>query len=182
MLPNEKRYDVNRVRLCQKDEFRSILAIINAAAERYRGVIPTDCWHEPYMSAEELFRETTAGVVFRGVESDNKLVGVIGLQYVENVALVRHAYVLPDYQRHGVGTVLLSHLRSLNLPQLFVGTWTDANWAIRFYERNRFELVSREVASVLLQTYWSVPKRQIEASVVLAFPGFKSHALGRERP
>ena len=161
---------MSSIRPCREDEHQAILAIVNAAAEAYRGVIPDDRWHEPYMDARELEGELTDGVVFWGYEADGELVGVMGIQPVGDVDLIRHAYVLPGRQRGGVGAALLLHLRSLSARPMLVGTWASAEWAIRFYERNGFELVSPERKTALLGTYWNIPDRQVETSVVLANP------------
>jgi GNAT superfamily N-acetyltransferase len=161
---------VTGIRPCRDDERAAILAIVNAAAEVYRGVIPDDRWHEPYMDARELDHEIADGVVFWGYETDGELVGVMGIQPVGDVDLIRHAYVLPGRQRGGVGAALLLHLRSLSARPMLVGTWASAEWAIRFYERNGFELVSPERKTELLGTYWDIPDRQVETSVVLASP------------
>lgn len=159
---------MNIIRPCRRDEHARILAIIVAAAEAYRGVIPADCWHEPYMSAEQLEREIEAGVVFWGHEADGELIGVMGVQRVRDVDLIRHAYVLPGNQHRGIGSSLLVHLvRSASRPML-VGTWLSAEWAIRFYQRHGFQLVSPTAKDQLLRTYWTVSERQIETSVVLA--------------
>jgi GNAT superfamily N-acetyltransferase len=158
------------IRLCRPDERAAILAIINAAAEAYRGVIPSDCWHEPYMSARDLEREIAAGVAFWGYEADGELIGVMGIQPVRDVDLIRHAYVLPGSQGRGIGSRLLAHLRSLTSRPILIGTWADAEWAIRFYQRHGFELVSPSQKSSLLKTYWTISERQIETSVVLANP------------
>ena len=162
---------MHNVRPCRDDERATILAIINAAAEAYRGVIPADRWHEPYMAQDELDSEIAAGVVFWGYEDDGMLVGVMGLQSVSDVDLIRHAYVLPGSQRRGIGGALLGRLRLLSTRRMLVGTWAAADWAIRFYNRHNFELVSPTRKTVLLKTYWRVPDRQIEMSVVLANPG-----------
>ena len=164
--------ELSGARLCRDDERNAILAIVNAAAEAYRGVIPDDRWHEPYMDSDELDREIAAGVAFWGYETDGALVGVMGIQPVGEVDLIRHAYVLPGNQRHGVGRALLLHLRSLSTRRMLVGTWAAAEWAIGFYRRNGFELVSPELKTELLRTYWTIPDRQIETSVVLADPPF----------
>ena len=158
------------VRPCRGDEIAEMLAIINAAAEAYRGVIPADCWHEPYMPEAELRSEIKAGVGFMGCEIDRVLAGVMGIQPVRNVDLIRHAYVLPAYQGQGVGTGLIAHLRQRAERQILVGTWTAATWAIRFYQRHGFQLVPEEVKASLLRTYWTVSERQIETSMVLAAP------------
>ena len=158
------------IRPCRDDERPAVLAIVNAAAEAYRGVIPADRWHEPYMDAAELDREIAAGVAFWGYEVDAELIGVMGIQPVGDVDLIRHAYVVPGRQRGGVGGALLAHIRGLSDRPMLVGTWAAAGWAIRFYERHGFELVSPERKTALLQTYWDIPERQIETSVVLADP------------
>jgi GNAT superfamily N-acetyltransferase len=158
------------IRPCRDDERATIFAIVNAAAEAYRGVIPDDCWHEPYMPMPELQNEIAADVQFWGYEADGELIGVMGIQLVRNVDLVRHAYVLPVHQGHGVGSALLQHLRRLSSRRILIGTWAAAEWAIRFYIQHGFELVSLERKIDLLKTYWTVPDRQIETSVVLANP------------
>jgi GNAT superfamily N-acetyltransferase len=160
------------VRRCRQDERAAILAIINYAAAAYRGVIPDDCWHDPYMSASELDDEIAAGIAFWGIERDGALVGVMGIQPVRDVDLIRHAYVLPEHQRCGVGAALLGHLRGLSTRRMLIGTWAAADWAVRFYQRHGFELVPAERKGALLKTYWTVPDRQIETSVVLATPPF----------
>jgi GNAT superfamily N-acetyltransferase len=160
------------IRPCRDDERAAILAIVNAAAEAYRGVIPADSWHEPYMPSRELDGEIAAGVEFWGYEADGALVGIMGIQSVHDVDLIRHAYVSPGSQRHGVGGALLAHLARSTTRRMLVGTWATADWAIRFYRRYCFELVSPERKTALLQTYWTIPDRQIETSVVLANPPF----------
>ena len=158
------------IRPCRHDERDAILAIVNAGAEAYRGVIPADRWHEPYMSSEDLDGDIAAGVEFWGFEAGGALVGVMGIQRLTDVDLIRHAYVVPGSQRHGVGAALLQHLKGSTARQILIGTWGAADWAIRFYRRHGFELVSPERKSALLRTYWTIPDRQIETSVVLASP------------
>jgi GNAT superfamily N-acetyltransferase len=158
------------IRPCRDDERDAILAIVNAAAEAYRGVIPADRWHEPYMSREELDREIAAGVVFWGHEAGGALAGVMGIQPVRDFDLIRHAYVSPASQRHGVGGALLEHLAGTAGRGMLVGTWSAAEWAIRFYRGHGFELVPPERKAALLKAYWAIPDRQIETSVVLANP------------
>ena len=156
------------IRRCGDDERPAILAIVNAAAQAYRGVIPPDRWREPYMPAGELDEEIAAGVRFWGYEDGGELLGVMGIQRVDDVELIRHAYVTPASQGRGVGGALLEHLvRSATAPVL-VGTWAAATWAIRFYERHGFVVTSRAETTRLLKRYWSIPDRQIETSVVLA--------------
>ena len=161
---------MSSIRLCREDERAAILTIVNDAAEAYRGAIPADRWHEPYMTRNEFENEIAAGVVFWGAEEAGALVGVMGLQSMRDVDLIRHAYVLPDSQRRGIGGALLGRLRRLSTQRMLVGTWAAAEWAIRFYERHGFERVSPARKTVLLKTYWSIPDRQIETSVVLANP------------
>jgi GNAT superfamily N-acetyltransferase len=158
------------IRPCRDDERAAILAIVNAAAEAYRGVIPADRWHEPYMPPAELDGELAAGVEFWGYEADGALVGVMGIQPVGDVDLIRHAYVSPTHQRHGVGGALLEHLMGSATRRILVGTWAAAGWAIDFYHRHGFEQVSPERAAALLRQYWTIPERQIATSVVLARP------------
>ena len=145
-----------------------MLGIVNAGAEAYRGVIPTDRWHEPYMDAAQLEREVSDGVVFWGVDEQGRLAGVMGIQAVRDVDLIRHAYVRPEHQGRGIGRILLEHLVARAERPLLVGTWAAAEWAIRFYERNGFQTVGEQEKNRLLRTYWSIPERQVEASVVLA--------------
>lgn len=159
-----------KIRPSDDDETDAMLAIINAAAKAYRGVFPADCWHELYMPVEELRSEIEAGVAFVGCKIDGELAGVMGVQPVRNVDLIRHAYVLPAYQGQGVGTALNAHLRKRTERQILVGTWTAATWAIRFYEQHGFRLVSEEAKAPLLRTYWTVSEGQVETSVVLAAP------------
>ena len=149
-----------------------MLALVNAAAEAYRGVIPADRWHEPYMPAEELDAEIAAGVEFWGYEDADGLVGVMGVQGVRDVDLIRHAYVAPHSQRGGIGGALLERLLDGRTRRVLVGTWAAATWAIAFYERHGFQHVGRERTAALLKDYWSIPERQIETSVVLARPPY----------
>jgi len=147
-----------------------MLAIINDAAVAYRGVIPPDRWHEPYMPESELRAEIAAGVEFWGLDTDEGLIGLMGMQPVRDVDLIRHAYVRPDKQRHGVGAQLIEYLRRRSPRRMLVGTWAAATWAISFYQRHGFELVPRADTAALFRTYWTIPERQIETSVVLSNP------------
>jgi GNAT superfamily N-acetyltransferase len=158
------------IRVCRRDELTAILAIVNAAAEAYRGVIPADRWHEPYMTRRELESEIAAGVAFWGYEADGALIGVMGIQAVGDVELIRHAYVLPGSQRRGVGGALLEHLSARSERRMLVGTWAAAEWAIDFYRRHGFALASPERGAALLKRCWTIPDRQVETSVVLAKP------------
>lgn len=155
------------IRRCTDADIPRMEAIINQAAQAYRGSIPADCWHQPYMSEAELRAEIAAGVAFRGYEEDGRLVGVMGLQEVKDVTLIRHAYVLSDRQRRGIGSALMKRLTAETRRELLVGTWAAAHWAIRFYERHGFRLVAQDEKDRLLGTYWAIPDRQREASVVL---------------
>lgn len=167
------------IRPCREDETETMLAIINAAAEAYRGAIPVDCWHEPYMPAAELQSEIAAGITFVGYEVDGVMAGVMGIQPVRNVDLIRHAYVLPTYQGRGVGSALIAYLRAQTLRPILVGTWTAATWAIRFYERHGFHLVPEVDKALLLRTYWTISERQIETSVVLAASRLTREEIGQ---
>ncbi len=156
------------IRPCDLHDFRTIYEIINDASQAYEGVIPPDCWEEPYMSGEELRHEMDEGVMFWGYEEDGNLVGVMGTQEVEDVTLIRHAYVRTRRRNQGIGGKLLAHLRRRATSPILVGTWADASWAIRFYEKHNFQKVRPEEKDSLLRKYWSIPDRQIEISVVLA--------------
>jgi N-acetylglutamate synthase-like GNAT family acetyltransferase len=156
------------IRKSKDDDFAAMLAIINDAARAYRGVIPADRWHEPYMPAEELAKEIAHGVVFWVAELDGRVSAVMGMQDKGDVALVRHAYVVSTSQRTGVGTSLLRQVEDLTDKPILIGTWAAATWAIEFYRRNGFTVVSSAEKDRLLKTYWSIPARQIETSVVLA--------------
>jgi GNAT superfamily N-acetyltransferase len=158
------------IRRCRDEERAAIVAIVNAAAEAYRDVIPADRWREPYMPLRELDHEIAAGVVFWGYEVDGALVGIMGIQSVGDVDLIRHAYVSPASQRRGVGSALLMELTRSRARRMLVGTWAAAEWAISFYRRHGFELVPPERTAELRKTYWTIPDRQIETSVVLAKP------------
>jgi len=156
------------IRRCESDDFETIYAIINEAATAYKGVIPEDRWHEPYMPRTELEGEMDGGVRFWGYEEDGELVAVMGIQDVQDVTLIRHAYVRPDRQQRGIGGRLLNALRQQTERPLLIGTWAAAEWAIRFYEKHGFHQVLRDEKNRLLAKYWSIPERQIETSVVLA--------------
>jgi GNAT superfamily N-acetyltransferase len=161
---------MSSIRPCRDGDLAAILEIVNSAAQAYRGVIPADRWHEPYMPLEELQGEIAAGVEFWGSEIEGNLVGVMGIQPVRDVDLIRHAYVLPSHQRQGIGAELIAHLRRQSTRRMLVGTWAAATWAIDFYRRHGFEHVAPERKSELLRHYWNIPERQIETSVVLANP------------
>jgi N-acetylglutamate synthase-like GNAT family acetyltransferase len=155
------------IRKCNESDIKAVFEIINDAAVAYKGVIPDDRWHEPYMSVEEITNAIKDGVVFWGLEHEGCLAGVMGIQDRGEVALIRHAYVLTRNRRQGFGEKLLRHLADLTAKPILVGTWKDASWAISFYRKNGFYLVSDEEKDQLLRKYWSIPERQIETSVVL---------------
>jgi len=155
------------IRRCTPDDFATIHGIINEAAEAYRGAIPADCWHEPYMTTSALKTEISAGVEFWGWEDSGAIVGVMGIQVVRDMTLIRHAYVRTGHQGRGIGGALLDFLAPRANAPLLVGTWADAVWAIRFYERHGFRLVATAEKDRLLDTYWSIPARQRDTSVVL---------------
>ncbi len=156
------------IRKCTQRDFSVISAIINDAAQAYRGVIPEDRWHEPYMPIEELKHEVEDGVEFWGYEEARGLVGVMGLQEKGDLYLIRHAYVRPSSQNRGIGTKLLRHLERMTDRPILIGTWADANWAIKFYQKNGYRVLSRSETEGLLKKYWRIPERQVVTSVVLA--------------
>lgn len=155
------------IRRCIAADIPIIESIINEAAEKYRGVIPADCWHEPYMSRAELEREITAGVNFSGWDADGELIGVMGAQCVKDATLIRHAYVRTAQQGRGIGGKLLTAFSSEVDGKLLIGTWAAASWAIRFYQGHGFRLVAQDEKNRLLDTYWTISDRQRETSVVL---------------
>lgn len=167
------------IRRCAASDFDRILAIINDAAQAYRGVIPDDRWKDPYMPAGELAEEIAAGIDFDGYEIEGAgLVGVMGVQPVEDVTLIRHAYVATAYRRSGIGSALLEGLLARQDRPVLIGTWAAAGWAIAFYRRYGFETVPEPEKTRLLQRYWTVPERQIETSVVLADSRWRSRTHG----
>jgi len=154
------------IRKCRADDAQKMLIIINEAAKAYEGTIPADCYHQPYMTADELEREMRR-VTFFGWEEDGELTGVMGIEPVKDVTLIRHAYVLPQWQKRGIGSKLLNHLGELGTAsRLLVGTWADAQWAVAFYQKHGFTLLSD--TEEFLKAYWDIPQRQIETSVVMA--------------
>jgi N-acetylglutamate synthase-like GNAT family acetyltransferase len=156
------------IRRCDDNDFEMIYEIINDAAQAYRGVIPTDLWKEPYMSKDELRHEIGEGVLFWGYEEAGEIVGVMGIQPIQDVTLIRHAYVRTTERNRGIGSKLLSYLQKQTIRPVLIGTWADALWAVRFYEKHGFRLVTKEEKDRLLRKYWSISERQIETSVVLA--------------
>jgi GNAT superfamily N-acetyltransferase len=155
------------IRPCADTDFQTIEAVINDAAEAYRGAIPADCWHEPYMTGSALKAEIEAGVRFWGWDESGTLIGIMGIQHVRDATLIRHAYVRASHQGRGIGGALLRFFTDQTAGPLLVGTWAAAEWAIRFYERHGFRLVSPAEKDRLLSTYWSIPARQKDTSVVL---------------
>ena len=156
------------IRQCDAQDFAEIWTIINDGARVYKGVIPADRWSEPYMSLEHLRHEIDEGVLFWGYEERGTLLGAMGIQHVQDVTLIRHAYVRTAQQKRGIGALLLTHLRQLTARPVLIGTWADAVWAIRFYEKHGFHKVSPHEKDMLLKKYWSIPERQMATSIVLA--------------
>ena len=156
------------IQQCKESDFNIIFEIINDAARAYKGVIPEDRWNDPYMAFEELISEIEDGVVFWGLERDGQLLGVMGIQDKDDVTLIRHSYVRTQAQKMGIGTKLLLHLESMTENSILIGTWAAALWAVSFYEKNGYTLVSEAEKNLLLSKYWSIPERQMETSVVLA--------------
>ncbi len=156
------------IAVCGEADLAEIYEIINESARAYKGVIAADRWHEPYMGMAELQSEISKGVRFYGYSSGGRLVGVMGIQDVKDVTLIRHAYVRTEFRGKGIGRALLGHLSQLTCRPVLIGTWKAATWAVQFYQKNGFVLVSEEEKNRLLKTYWTVPDRQIEESVVLA--------------
>ena len=164
------------IRACTPTDFDDMFDIINDAAQAYRGIIPEDRWHEPYMPKSELQHEIDDGVVFWGYEDSGMLIGVMGIQDKGDVDLIRHAYVRTNRRKQGVGTTLLHYLESRSVKPLLIGTWTDAVWAVRFYQKNGYRLLEKDEKNRLLRKYWSIPERQVETSVVLADRKYKSQS------
>jgi GNAT superfamily N-acetyltransferase len=156
------------IRPCGAQDLQPIFSVVNDAAKAYKGIIPADRWHEPYMALDELQREIDAGIVFWGCELGGQLVGVMGIQDRGEVDLIRHAYVQSDQRRKGIGEKLLKHLESTTTKPILIGTWNAAGWAVRFYEKNGYRMLSRPETERVLRKYWNIPERQIETSVVLA--------------
>ena len=162
------------IRPCSQNDLAAICAIINDAAQAYKGVIPQDRWHEPYMPLEELEQEIADGVAFWGFETDGELTGVMGIQDRGEVDLIRHAYVRTRNRNGGIGGELLRHIEAMTAKPILIGTWMDATWAIRFYQKHGYRVLDRAEIECLLKKYWNVPERQIVTSVVLASPRWKS--------
>jgi GNAT superfamily N-acetyltransferase len=163
----------NTIRPCGPEDLDGVFTVINDAAQAYRGVIPDVCWHEPYMGRDELAAEISRGVAFWGVEADGTLAGVMGIQDCDDVALIRHAYVRTSHRRFGVGGRLLAHLERTTEKPILIGTWAAASWAIAFYEKHGYRLVTPQEKDLLLTKYWRIPARQVDTSVVLASPRWR---------
>jgi N-acetylglutamate synthase-like GNAT family acetyltransferase len=160
---------------CGHKDFMEIYEIINDGAAAYKGIIPADRWHEPYMSEEELRNQIKDGVQFWGFREDEQIIGVMGIQYKTDVTLIRHAYVRTTQRNKGIGGNLLKHLLAKATTPVLIGTWSDAKWAIEFYKKHGFRLLPAEEKNNLLRKYWEIPERQIETSVVLAGPDWLSN-------
>ena len=156
------------IRKCKESDLNTIFEIINDAAQAYKGIITQDRWHEPYMSFAELRAQIDDGIVFWGLERDGQLLGVMGIQDKGDVTLIRHAYVLSRAQKRGFGKKLLQYLQSMTQKPILIGTWAAASWAVSFYQKNGYMLVSEQEKNRLLRRYWSISERQVETSVVLA--------------
>ena len=159
---------------CEQKDFNEIYEIINDAASAYRGVIPADRWHEPYMTEEELRKQIDQGVQFWSYTEDKEILGVMGIQFKEDVTLIRHAYVRTNKRNKGIGSRLLEHLSAISATPVLIGTWADASWAIEFYQKHEIRLLPKEEKNNLLRKYWNIPPRQIETSVVLASSDWES--------
>ena len=159
---------------CEQSDIKDIYDIINDAAGAYKGIIPADRWKEPYMSEEELQQQLDEGVQFWCWKENGEMIGVMGIQYKEDVTLIRHAYVRSTFRNKGIGSKLLAHLNSISTTPVLIGTWADAAWAIEFYKKHGFHLLTRAEINELLRKYWSIPERQVETSVVLANADWKS--------
>jgi GNAT superfamily N-acetyltransferase len=168
------------IRMCREADFDAMYAVINDAAEAYRGVIPADCWHEPYMPRDELKREIAAGIVFWGWEAESSLLGVMGIQDKGAVTLIRHAYVRTAERNRGIGGRLLRFLEAGVDRPILIGTWAAATWAVTFYRKHGYRLLPPDEKDRLLRTYWTISDRQVETSVVLASAAWRG-VSGLER-
>jgi N-acetylglutamate synthase-like GNAT family acetyltransferase len=167
------------IRQCQQNDLEAVYGIINDAAQAYRGIIPADRWNEPYMSREHLHQEIDDNVVFWGYEEKGSLIGVMGIQAFQDVTLIRHAYVRTAHRGKGIGGSLLSELKQKTKGPTLVGTWKAAGWAVRFYEKHGYRLVTGQQKDQLLRKYWKIPERQVETSVVLADGTWFENAMGQ---
>jgi N-acetylglutamate synthase-like GNAT family acetyltransferase len=169
------------IRQCRQNDLDAVYGIINDAAQAYRGIIPADCWKEPYMSREYLNHEIDDGVAFWGYEENSSLIGVMGIQAVQDVTLIRHAYVRTAHRGKGIGGTLLSELKEKTSGPTLVGMWKAAVWAVRFYEKHGYRLVTEQQKDHLLHKYWKIPERQVETSVVLADRKWFESVMGQEK-
>ena len=169
------------LRQCNPEDLDQILEIINDSAQAYKGVIPEDRWHDPYMPRWELVSEIASGVRFWGIEKNSRLMAVMGLQDKRDVALIRHAYVRTRDRRAGAGALLLGHLEELSRKPMLIGTWAAAHWAVSFYQKHGYNPVSPSEKNRLLKSYWAIPERQIETSIVLADARWFRSDLSKER-
>ena len=165
------------IRPLEQSDLPVACEIINQSATAYRGVIPADCWHEPYMPIADLEADATNGVKFYGRLIDGRFVGIMGIQNVKDVTLIRHAYVRTEHRNHGIGRELLEFVTGLTTRPILIGAWNAAHWAVRFYERNGFILCGEEETKVLLRTYWTITDRQLDESVVLANARWPLHRV-----
>ena len=156
------------IKLAENRDIEEIYEVINDAAMAYKGKIPDDRWHEPYMTKKELREQLEDGVIFFCYIENKKILGVMGIQHKNEVDLIRHAYVRTDQRKKGIGSILLKEIIQKTKKPVLIGTWRDADWALNFYKKNGFELVSEEEKNKLLKKYWKIPERQVETSVVLA--------------
>lgn len=163
------------IRQCEPKDFQEIYDIINDAATAYKGVIPNDRWHSPYMQKEELRIQIEEGVQFWCYKEEENILGIMGIQYKGEVTLIRHAYVRSKNRNKGIGAALLAYLVSISSTPILIGTWADAHWAIKFYQKHGFRLLDRQDIEFLLRKYWRIPLRQIDTSVVLASPDWKNN-------
>jgi GNAT superfamily N-acetyltransferase len=165
------------IRKCTEKDVEAIFDIVNDAAMAYKGVIPSDCWHEPYMPMKQLLWEIGDGVCFWGLEENERLIGVMGIQDKGEVTLIRHAYVRTEKRNHGIGTQLMRHLEPMSEKPILIGTWADAAWAVRFYQKNGYTLLPTDEKNRLLRKFWTISERQVETSVVLADAKWKNYAM-----
>ena len=171
---SKKTESIFMISECEQKDFNEIYEIINDGASAYKGIIPEDRWHDPYMSKEELKKQIDEGVQFWKYSEDEKIMGVMGIQLKKDVTLIRHAYIRTLYRNKGIGSKLLAHLRTITTTPVLIGTWADAKWAIDFYQKHGFHLLPKEEKNNLLIKYWTIPVRQVETSVVLADANWKS--------
>ena len=159
---------------CEQSDIKEICEVVNDGATAYKGVIPADRWHEPYMTEEALKGQIDEGIQFWGYKEEQEIMGVMGIQYKGEVTLIRHAYVRTTYRNKGIGSKLLEHLYAISTTPVLIGTWATATWAIGFYQKHGFRLLPEEEKNNLLRKYWTIPPRQIETSVVLASAAWKN--------